>query len=627
MILITELNKENIEKLTVEELRSDEVLDLLFEEENDVERYRLETAMLERARTLGIESELRGLIRAQQRVEKKALVKQKKERWLIANRTNFEGKYDSLDCGNWLASENGIYKEDANNQFKIIQACYHPILPLERLKNLETGEEKIKIAFKRNHKWQEIIVQKSIISSVSKIVCLSDLGIAVTSENAKGLVTYLADVENLNEDTIKIQYSTSKLGWVGKDLLQFVPYDDEIIFDGDKRFRQLSDSIKSSGNLSEWFDHIKQLRAKGRFETKFMLAASFASVVVPIVGGLPFVVDLWGMTEGGKTVTLMVATSVWANPAENAYIGDFKTTDVALEVKADLLNNLPLILDDTSRTSRKVGENFEGIVYDLCSGKGKSRSNKELGTNRENHWSNCTLTNGERMLTSYVSQGGAFNRVLEVECGEHIYSSPQKTAETVKNNYGFAGPLFISALKKMGADRIKEIYDEFYNQLYVDDKNMQKQSMALAIVLTADKIATEELFMDQEYIPLDEAKKMLKSRDEVSDNQRLYEYIMDKVDMNQNRFEADGVGEKWGVIEDDYVIFIPVALEQLCTEQKRDKTSFLEWAYKNNLLLTDSGKKTKNKRIFGKQTRCIFLRRNENNEFISAENDENLYFE
>ena len=61
----------------------------------------------------------------------------------------------------------------------------------------------------------------------------------------------------------------------------------------------------------------------------------------------------------------MVATSVWAEPGESRYIGDFKTTDVALEAKADMLNNLPMILDDTSKTSSRIRDNFEGVVYDL----------------------------------------------------------------------------------------------------------------------------------------------------------------------------------------------------------------------------------------------------------------------
>ena len=91
---------------------------------------------------------------------------------------------------------------------------------------------------------------------------------------------------------------------------------------------------------------------------------------------------------------MMLAASIWANPDNNQYIGDFKTTDTQLEIRADLLNHLPLMLDDTSKTSSRIRDNFEGVVYDLCSGKGKSRSNKELGIRRENRWKNTILTNG-----------------------------------------------------------------------------------------------------------------------------------------------------------------------------------------------------------------------------------------
>lgn len=104
-----------------------------------------------------------------------------------------------------------------------------------------------------------------------------------------------------------------------------------------------------------------------------------------------------------------------------------------------MLNHLPMMLDDTSKTSARIRDNFEGIVYDLCSGKGKSRSNKDLGINRENRWKNCIITNGERPLNSYVSQGGAINRILELECSQKIYEDPQRTAEILKKNYGFAG--------------------------------------------------------------------------------------------------------------------------------------------------------------------------------------------
>lgn len=354
----------------------------------------------------------------------------------LDNWTNFIGPYDNMFCGSWIAREDGIYVQNTGTMDVV--ACYHPILPVERLKNLETGEEQLKIAFKRNGHWEEIIVPKTLVTSANKIVALSGRGIAVTSENARLLVRYLSDVENANSESIAVQYSSSKLGWIKGD---FIPYDTDIIFDGDSRFKQIFESIQEHGSRERWYSHVKELRASERIEIKFMLAASFASILLPILGGLPFFVDLWGETEGGKTVSLMLACSVWANPDESSYIGDFKSTDVALEARADLLNNLPMMLDDTSKTSARIRDNFEGVVYDLCSGKGKSRSNKELGMSRENRWRNTILTNGERPLVSYVSQGGAINRILELECGERVYQNPQLTADILKKHYGFAGKI------------------------------------------------------------------------------------------------------------------------------------------------------------------------------------------
>ena len=426
-----------LNELTAEAILSKDVLTEVFDQEDELYRAELLASLGLRAAELRVKTEFRDMVATYKRVEKE-MKKQEERKYtpsLLENWTNFSGPYDNMKCKTWIASDDGIYQYNSNPKAPDLLACYHPILPIERLKNLETGEEQIKLAYKRSGRWEEIIVPKTLVTSANKIVALSARGIAVTSENAKHLVRYLSDIENLNDDDIQVQYSTGKLGWIKK---RFIPYDTDILFDGDSRFKSLFDSVQEHGSEEIWMQHVKLLRASGRKEVKLMIAASFASVLVGLLGGLPFFVDLWGETEGGKTVTLMVAASVWGNPGESQYIGDFKTTDVALEAKADMLNHLPMILDDTSKTSSRIRDNFEGIVYDLCSGKGKSRSNRELGINRENRWQNCILTNGERPLNSYVSQGGAINRILEVECGEKVYKDPQETADILKKNYGFA---------------------------------------------------------------------------------------------------------------------------------------------------------------------------------------------
>ena len=587
-------------------LREDIFLEI-FDQEDEIVKARMILSLTDRASELGVKKKFEELLRAYKKVDRETKQRERKKPMAMLDKwTNFEGPYNNMFCGSWIAGEDGVYAQN-DSQVEAV-ACYHPILPVERMKNLETGEEQIKIAYKRNGKWDEIIVPKTMVTSASKIVSLSGRGISVTSENAKLLVRFLSDVENMNDSHIKVQYSTSKLGWING---KFIPYDTDIVFDGDQRFRQAYDSISERGNWKIWQNHMSKLRKSGRLEIKFMMAASFASVLVSILGGLPFIVDLWGETEGGKTVSLMVAASIWANPDESAYIGDFKTTEVALEAKADMLNHLPLILDDTSKVSSRIRENFEGMVYDMCSGKGKSRSNKELGINRENRWKNCILTNGERPLNSYVSQGGAINRILEIECGENVYENPQETAELVKKHYGLAGKRFIEVLKGISIDDLHSMQKEFQKKLY-DDEAMQKQSMSLAILLTADKIATDYLFRDGGYITLAEAKTVLINKNDLSDNERCYRYLQDKIAMNNQRFDIDTKVEKWGVLEQGYAIIYNQAFKELCKSGGFSDKAFLSWADRKGLIETQGGRLTKVKKVDGNPVRCVFLRLNDN---------------
>lgn len=593
---------EPLDRLDKNSILEEGIFQELFDQEDEIKKARLMIALADRAEELGVKTKFNTILRAYKRVDRE-MRKQDHSPSLVENWTNFTGPYDNMRCGLWIASDKGVYAQKEGGLEDV--ACYHPILPIERLKNLETGDEQLKLAYKRNNRWEEIIVPKDLVATASKITALSKRGVAVTSENAKLLVRFLSDVENMNDNEIKVQYSTSKLGWIKNG---FIPYDTEIVFDGDSRFKQVFESIEQRGSREAWYEHVRKLRKTGRIEIKFMLAAAFASILIGPLGALPFIVDLWGETEGGKSVTLMLACSVWANPDESQYIGDFKTTDVALEARADLLNNLPMMLDDTSKTSSRIRDNFEGIVYDLCSGKGKSRSNKELGMNRENRWRNAILTNGERPMNSYVTQGGAINRILEVECGEKVYQDPQETAELIKKNYGFAGREFVDVIKRIGFDEVERLQKEIQHEIH-DDEKMQKQSISLSIVLAADRIATDYLFQDGQYINLDEAAQVLVDRNELSDNERCYQYILSEVDINGAKFDPDSqTNEKWGLLEHGYAVIYNNVFDSICRKGGFSKKAFLSWADKNGLLQTQGGQLTKVKKTEGRSMRCVFLK-------------------
>lgn len=597
-----------IEEVTKSDLLSREFMQEVFDEKDEIERGVNIANLMDRARELKAYTEFKILLDAFRKAEREALPE--KTKGSLSQWTNFESdEYDRMICGYWNATDRGILKPNSDEY-----ACYHPILPVERLKNIETGAEQIKLAYKRTGIWHEIVVPKSLIASASKIVALAEQGVAVTSENAKLLVKYLSDVENLNDNFIRIKRSTSKFGWLNKD---FIPFDGDIIFDGDMKFKQVSESVTTQGSYTTWLDHARTVRARKRIESKFCLAASFASVLVAPLRGLPFFVDLWGGTEAGKSVALMLAASVWANPDENAFIGDYKSTETALEAKADMLNHLPMLLDDTSNQNRRLAENFESLVYVLCSGKGKTRSNKDIGINRESRWKNCIITNGEKPLTSYVNQGGAMNRILEISCDSYIFEDPRLTASVVKNNYGYAGREFIKVLKEIGVEGLMEIQKGFLDELDNDEK-MQKQSLSLSIVLTADKIATDYIFKDGEYIDIEEAKQVLIDKNEISDNERCYRFILDRVVANRGRFDPRNENiEQWGVIEDNYVLMISTALSRLCKEEGYSRLSFLKWANDKGLIQGNAGRYDFTKKINGICVKYVKIKILDDNEFLA----------
>lgn len=597
-----------LNELTADTVLSDDVLTEVFDQEDELYKSRLLLSLEDRAGELGVKKKFQELVKAYKRVEREMRRREREKKsqpCTLEQWTNFSGPYENMQCKQWIASENGVYLNNPSTGYTDVLACYHPILPVERLKNLETGEEQIKLAYKRNSRWDEIIVPKTMVTSANKIVALSGRGIAVTSENAKYLVRYLADVENANEDYINVQYSTSKLGWLKGG---FLPYDTEVIFDGDVRYREVKDSIQTVGNRNRWFECVSGLRRTGRIEIKFMLASAFSSVLIEPLGGLPYFVDLWGGTGGGKTVCLMLAASVWADPDNNAYIKDYQVSPAGIEVTCDLLNHLPLLLDDTSKKDRKVEDNFEGLVYDLCSGKGKTRSNKELGLTRESHWKNCILTNGEHPLSSYVTQGGAINRILELEAGEKIFPDVAETLEIIKKNYGHAGREFVEMIKETGVEEIRNIQKEFLRKLS-DDGKMEKQSLSLSIILTADKLATDYLFKDGQYIDMEEARAVLVDKEDLSENERCYRFVLDKIAMNPARFDPlNENAEKWGIIEDGYAVIYNSAFDVICREGKYSKKSFLSWAAKKGLVQTQNGNPTKLKKLKGNVLRCVFLK-------------------
>lgn len=150
---------EPLARLDSKSILSEEIFLEIFDQEDEIMKARMILSLTDRAGELGVKKKFEELLKAYKRVDKETKQRERKKPIAMLDKwTNFEGPYNNMFCGAWIAGEDGVYAQN-DSQVDAV-ACYHPILPVERMKNLETGEEQIKIAYKRNGRWDEIIVPK-----------------------------------------------------------------------------------------------------------------------------------------------------------------------------------------------------------------------------------------------------------------------------------------------------------------------------------------------------------------------------------------------------------------------------------------------------------------------------------
>ena len=525
----------------------------------------------------------------------------------IDNVTNFTNQPLELNAGDWEADDGGIFKKNGYNDEV---ACPHPIMPVERLVNIDTGEEKLQLAFRKGTIWRKIIVSKTVLASSNKVTELAGSGIAVTSQNARAFIQYISDMENMNYYLIPEKKSIGRFGYIPGE--GFSPFVDGLIFDGDANFKAMFQTVRSRGSETKWLETAAEVREMST-TAKIILAASFASVLLEPLNCLPFFVHLWGVDSGtGKTVALMVAASVWGDPAVGAYVKTFDGTVVGMEKTAAFLNNLPFCLDELQLAKDSKGRTtFD--VYKLAQGVGRTRGNRAGGVDLTPTWRNCILTTGESPLTGTASGAGAVNRVIDIECksAQAVIKDGMRISGAVKRNYGFAGRKFVERLYQPGViDRVSERYRELF-RILSDRDTTEKQAMAAAAIILADELACQWIFSGQQPLTIEQVSEFLASKAAVSAGDRGYKYLCDWVTQNSNklcgRSENPNI-EVLGALEDGRAYIIRSVFERILQDAGYSTAAMISYLKQSNLIETRGRANTKGKRINGIPTECFCLR-------------------
>ena len=236
-------------------------------------------------------------------------------------------------------------------------------------------------------------------------------------------------------------------------------------------------------------------------------------------------------------------------------------------------------------------------------------------------WSNSFLFTGEEPITKQNSRAGSKNRVIEIEVEEKLIEDGNHTVSVLTANYGHAGKILVEYLQNTEAKKLREEYKRYFDAMCNLDTT-EKQAMAMACILLADRILTEVIFTDEVPLKIKDIKTYLRSANEVDVAERSYQAVLNWIAKNPVRFQnpnspdALNKGEVWGKIDEDeeHPEKPPVAIinkDVLC--EFLEKTGFdyaavsKKWAAKDRIQRNSQGKYIHNTRVYGIKANYIKL--------------------
>lgn len=519
---------------------------------------------------------------------------------------------DYIALGDWKVDDHGVTLEkEVIKGGKVVATTTEtaspiPILPTALLENIDSNIEKLELSFFKHNRWQSLITERSVTANRNAIIKLADKGLEVNSDNAGLLVKYIADVVAWSLPYLPHKPAKSVMGWVDDE---FMPYTDKIVFDGDDQFKHLYKSITSKGTLQEWIDFIAPLRKN--LELRLCMAASFASPLIELIGENPFVFHLWGGTGAGKTIALMVAMSIWGNPAMGAMTRTMNMTANSMLATAAFLRNLPFAGDEL-QTIKSRWTNYDNLIMCITEGIDRGRMSYDK-VNEMKAWKCSFLFSGEEPCIKAASGGGAKNRVIEVECKDKLVQNGNLVANFVRTHYGCAGEPYIEQVKK---EDVVEQYNQLFAEILSNTDTTEKQAGSMAIMLAADRIASELFWPAERPITVSDVTQYLASASEVDVTERAYQYICGVIAENQSNF-YDTSKQLWGSIEGEYVYINKNVLCRIMEDAGFDFDAVkAKWHEKGYLERNNQGKYHYHKSIGGIKAMYVKLRQSGADDFV-----------
>jgi hypothetical protein len=410
-----------------------------------------------------------------------------------------------------IGSDGVIYRKikDESGSRLTAQVIYeYTVIPLGRTRDENTGLEAIEIEARLPHEEpKRFPVPGGVLQDTKTFArLLSDRGIYVMPRLMPEFIEYIIKYTRTIQTATPVVTSYSSYGW--KDTINITPkfalYDTIITAEGARQYKNTSANLRrygsnavAHGDLEKWKEAFNVYVDVSGMEGHIVnLMLAFGAPLLHFLDQFGVMYNLYGPGGEGKSSSLELATSVWGKP--NASHLTVTDTYNSMYVKLGMMNNLPVSFDEITNITP---ENLSDFVYNLTTGRPKDALTRDRELKEHNlHWQTFVLATSNNSLYGKLKTLSAGNnahgyRILEFPSplpSEAVNKKMIGIKETIKENYGIAGQVFMKYVVKNYAEVMMKTRNAMRN-LYDSTQSQERFWFATQAVIQVGGYIAKEL--------------------------------------------------------------------------------------------------------------------------------------
>ena len=437
----------------------------------------------------------------------------------------------------YLVSDSGIL-DVSKQKFAMRSLCFISKIYYE-FDSVDGRKTFYQMTARIDHRWNRFDVPAELVKESRTVVTtLSKCGVKIDSNGAKYAVSFFNDFDAINEDSIPHVHRFSKTGWNNDKFI--IPRKDS---DFEVNAGTSTSYIYTKGNRDDSLNLILEARKNNIIRT--MIDSALSATIIRKINCNNFAVNFWGRSGFGKTASLNLVNSLFADPR---FIIDFNATSNALESNFIERNDLPSIVNEFQLASSKVKSESGGdIIHRFESGESRKRLDKNSKSRGIKYFNGVMLITAEQPILNDNVEAGKIRRLLEVHFDKPIPSALCKRFYSEsKQNFGHIGLDFIKFFESgtITFDFARSKRDEFQTLIKESNPDVIDSHLDYISVITLvdylfqihfenvdEKTATRSALEFAEYLT-----QFAKSKTDLSDSERAKSYIIDWRHIHEMKF-------------------------------------------------------------------------------------------